>query len=476
MYRAINLGLKLTSNSTPQFSKLLKLCKSYAINVTFSAFDKADFDSELPNSEIFSFSAWSDGQTIFVNRDYINRKDDVSLDVAHVLAHIFQWSIRDPKLLRQDFLYYTKNSWPQGRKNLTKLTISQIQNLYRYEYEANLLMATILQHVEFINDASSLKSAMLTAKQDLWLLADSGGISFIKSLDKKIKMLNDVTLNSLPKLPDKKDIILRKRDKLCTPYFKKKYREPDNAGNFETWIEPFNSRIETTKNLILENINIKTTNTILDLGCGDGRLLESVFSDSNFKKTLVDSDSTLLNKAKQRTPNSHFFKRDILEYLGSCRSKFDVIILSHVLYYFPIATWRKIINLAQSKLTQNGKLVVIMVSKDSTPYLNPFNSIVSLSDIINRNNEDPADIYLSFIEDLLNIYKSENPLNINWYINLPVEMRTKNTIIELFSFLYRIKALDLSDHQSTRICDEVKHRDYKLNMIDKVMIFNSYEP
>ncbi|MBW1963309.1 MAG: class I SAM-dependent methyltransferase [Deltaproteobacteria bacterium] len=82
---------------------------------------------------------------------------------------------------------------------------------------------------------------------------------------------------------------------------------------------------------ILDNVNLPSGSTILDLGCHDGELL-SMLPDS-FKRVGVDIDQSSLSAGKKKYPDIHFIKADLESF--QFEGKPDAITMIHVLEHLP---------------------------------------------------------------------------------------------------------------------------------------------
>jgi len=71
-------------------------------------------------------------------------------------------------------------------------------------------------------------------------------------------------------------------------------------------------------------------NSVLDLGCGDGRVLRAV-DDLFDVKVGVDMSKVRLDYAIAHTPNAKFYHRELTEFLKECDDKFDTIMMFEVL-------------------------------------------------------------------------------------------------------------------------------------------------
>ena len=151
------------------------------------------------------------------------------------------------------------------------------------------------------------------------------------------------------------------------------------------------SRFEA--DLVLSAVKNHANKTLLDLGCGDGRLL--VHLGPKFKKTKgVDYSTELVNLAKQKL-SAHSIKTDftvcdVTEYEDV--AKYDVILLSGVIPCLDDEQFKKIILVLSSLATRETQLFV-RTSIGIEKRLN----------IINQYASELGDIYTAYYRTLKEI-------------------------------------------------------------------------
>lgn len=116
---------------------------------------------------------------------------------------------------------------------------------------------------------------------------------------------------------------------------------------------------------IKKNLDIKDTNTILDVGCADGNLSKSLVQDSS-NITFLDVDE--FNFSPQEKFIRSSFEKVELDH------KYDIILTSHVWgHFYRNNTFNFCFEKARNLLEENGKLVVVHNSnKDFTGKLIDF--------------------------------------------------------------------------------------------------------
>lgn len=80
--------------------------------------------------------------------------------------------------------------------------------------------------------------------------------------------------------------------------------------------------------------NLKAGSSVLDVGCGNGRLLENLVG-KNVSYLGVDSSEELLELARTNYPDHEFKTADILDLTSEVKEKFDLVISVAVLHHLP---------------------------------------------------------------------------------------------------------------------------------------------
>lgn len=99
---------------------------------------------------------------------------------------------------------------------------------------------------------------------------------------------------------------------------------------------------------------VKESDSVLDLGCGNGRLLEGL---KNKNYIGVDASLGLIAEAKKNYPGRKFVQADLLTL--KTPQQFDVIFILSVLNHFPKKYHAEIVKKISSMLKPGGKLLMI---------------------------------------------------------------------------------------------------------------------
>jgi len=111
---------------------------------------------------------------------------------------------------------------------------------------------------------------------------------------------------------------------------------------------------------------LKPRERVLDLGCGNGRLYESL---KNTNYTGLDISEKLISIAKEKYPNVNFQVGDALN-LPFPNNYFDKIYSIAVLHHIPSRKLRiKFLKEAKRVLKENGELIISVWKKNYNPLL-----------------------------------------------------------------------------------------------------------
>lgn len=113
---------------------------------------------------------------------------------------------------------------------------------------------------------------------------------------------------------------------------------------------------------------LKNGQAIMDLGCGNGRLLE-LLKDYKVSYLGVDFSENLIREAQQKWPGKKFKVADILE-LNNLKEKFDLIFCVATLHHIPSDKLRQQVMLnIKNCLKPDGKLLMTNWNLWQTKYL-----------------------------------------------------------------------------------------------------------
>jgi len=168
--------------------------------------------------------------------------------------------------------------------------------------------------------------------------------------------------------------------------------------NYEEIAEDFN---ETRKKYLWPEIikltkDVKDGNKVLDIGCGNGRLLEA-FKDKKINYVGVDSSEKLINIAKARykiqDTRYKFIKGDILELDKLNEASFDYVFCVAVLHHLPGQDLQiRALEQMKNKVSKDGKIVIMVWNLWSQEKFRKLILKYALQKLIGRSKMDFKDI------------------------------------------------------------------------------------
>ncbi len=137
---------------------------------------------------------------------------------------------------------------------------------------------------------------------------------------------------------------------------------------------------------------IKGGSAVLDVGCGNGRLIEA-FDDKQIDYLGVDSSKELLEKAKENHPDKKFVYGDILELGNIPQINFDYVFSIAVLHHLPgrdlqVAALKQMKN----KINSTGKIVITAWNMWSQKRFRKILFKYFLLKLLGKNKMDMGDI------------------------------------------------------------------------------------
>lgn len=110
--------------------------------------------------------------------------------------------------------------------------------------------------------------------------------------------------------------------------------------------------------------------TVLDLGCGNGRALK-YFVDKGFQGIGVDVSDKMLDLAKKHVPKGKYLKKDFTK-LDLKSNSIDAVISFFALNHIPKDQFKIVINLCKQFLRNGGYLLLGMVKGNEEGYFKGF--------------------------------------------------------------------------------------------------------
>jgi len=188
---------------------------------------------------------------------------------------------------------------------------------------------------------------------------------------------------------------------------------------------------------------IKDGDKILDIGCGNGRLL-SVLANKQINYLGVDNSSELIKLAQRNYPNQQFKIGDILQLDLIPEKNFDYIFCIAVLQHIPSKKWRlEALKQLKEKIGVEGQIIVSNWNLWANPKHRPLLFKSYWSKILGKNQLDFGDIVFPWKNSQgqpvsSRYYHAFTALEIKKMIKLS-QLRVANKIINKYNYWYILK-------------------------------------
>ena len=116
----------------------------------------------------------------------------------------------------------------------------------------------------------------------------------------------------------------------------------------KTWLSSKNY-IESFNIFLLNQVKLNSNSRILDIGCGRGKILGSLYSSLKLKYKPIGID---IESHKDKDKRIQFKKIDAIRYLKSNKKKFDLILIKQSIHLFNFDKIKKLVSISKSKLNR----------------------------------------------------------------------------------------------------------------------------
>ena len=220
----------------------------------------------------------------------------------------------------------------------------------------------------------------------------------------------------------------------------------------KTWLSS-KKYIQSFLIFLLKQIKLKKDSQILDIGCGRGKIIGTLFSKLRLRYRPIGID---LERHKDRDKRFSFKRIHAISYLKQNKKKYDLILIKQTIHFLNFNEIRKLLFLCKKSLKDGGKILIFTLetSKNEIPTF-PL-MLRKLRSSLNRDKK-----MIRFISKLYPKIKKRKFL-------FKVKI-TKNNYIKMIKNRYISTLLDLSSNEILKGINEIQLKYKKiLNFNDKL--------
>ncbi len=221
----------------------------------------------------------------------------------------------------------------------------------------------------------------------------------------------------------------------------------------KTWLSS-NDYINAFNNFLVRQIKLDKNSSILDIGCGRGKILGNITSKLRLIKKPIGID---IEQHKDRDKRIIFNKIDAISFLKRNRKKFDLILLKQTIHFFTLKEIKKLLSLSKNRLNSGGRIAIftLATSKNEIP------TFVKMKKKLNKSLKRDQKI-LRLINDLY-------PGGLSKTFSFKVKISRKK-YVEMIKNRYISTLLNLSNTEILKGISEI-NRNYRkrLNFKDKLI-------
>ena len=221
----------------------------------------------------------------------------------------------------------------------------------------------------------------------------------------------------------------------------------------KTWLSS-KDYINAFNNFLIRQIKLDKNSSILDIGCGRGKILGNITSKLRLIKKPTGID---IEQHKDRDKRIIFNKTDAISFLKRNRKKFDLILLKQTIHFLTLKEIKKLLSLSKNCLNSGGRIAIftLATSKNEIP------TFVKMKKKLNKSLKRDQKI-LRLINDLY-------PGGLSKTFSFKVKISRKK-YVEMIKNRYISTLLNLSNTEILKGISEI-NRNYRkrLNFKDKLI-------
>ena len=221
----------------------------------------------------------------------------------------------------------------------------------------------------------------------------------------------------------------------------------------KTWLSS-KKYVQSFNTFLLKQVKLNKKSQILDIGCGRGKILGSLYSKLQLSKKPLGID---IERHKDRDKRINFKRIDAIKYLEKNTKKFDLILIKQTIHLLKFKEIKYLISLCKTKLKKRGKILIFTLetSQNEIPAFLLMKKMLKKSLIRDKK----------IINFLTGIYSGIKKKNFLFRVKIP-----KKKYIKMIENRYISTLLDLNSNEISKGIDEIKCKYKKtLSFNDKLI-------
>ena len=126
----------------------------------------------------------------------------------------------------------------------------------------------------------------------------------------------------------------------------------------KTWLSS-KKYIQSFNSFLLKQVKLNKNSKILDIGCGRGKILGSLFSRLKLKNKPIGID---IEKHLDRDKRINFKKIDAIKYFKKNKIKFDLILIKQTIHFLQLKEIKRLLVLCKKTLNNRGKIIIFSLN------------------------------------------------------------------------------------------------------------------
>ena len=221
----------------------------------------------------------------------------------------------------------------------------------------------------------------------------------------------------------------------------------------KTWLSS-KDYIQSLNSFLLKQIKLNKNSQILDIGCGRGKILGSLYSRLRLKNKPIGID---IERHTDRDKRIIFKKVDAIKYLKKNRNRFDLILIKQTIHFLKLSDIKKLLIYCRERLNPKGKIIIFTLETNK----NEIPTFLTMRKLLNKSlNRDKK--IINFIS---NLYSKKIIKKFSFRVKI-----TKKKYIQMIKSKYISTLLNFNFEEISKGVDEInrKYKD-KLAFRDKLI-------